>query len=98
LTKFLSERCVLWSGNCNECQSHIFPILKDNANVYIKTVTVCDFRGILMSPVISSVWALYSRAVWQIFHYKQQSVGFKKIRRHTCDLFCKVCCGLLYTY
>jgi len=31
------------------------PILKSNCNVYGKTITVDDFRGVSISPVISKV-------------------------------------------
>ena len=45
-------------------QSYTVPILKDSTSVYSRTVTVSDFRGISISPVVSSLRALCSRAVW----------------------------------
>jgi len=36
-------------------QSYTVPILKDNTSMYSKTVTVCDFRGISISSIVSSV-------------------------------------------
>jgi len=37
-------------------RSYTVPILKSNCNVYGKTVTVDDFRGVSISPVISKVF------------------------------------------
>ena len=36
-------------------QSYTVPILKDNTSMYSKTVTVCDFRAISISSIVSSV-------------------------------------------
>ena len=37
-------------------RSYTVPILKNNCNIYGKTVTVDDFRGVSISPVISKVF------------------------------------------
>ena len=53
-------------------QSYTVPILKDSS-VYSKTVTVSDFRGISISPVVSKVFehcVLERFGRFKIFLYK----------------------------
>ena len=45
-------------------ESYTVPIIKNSYNVYSKSITVDDFRGISISPVVStieSLWTLYTR-------------------------------------
>ena len=44
-------------------QSYNVPLLKSNCNAYGKTITVDDFRGVSISPVISKIFehCIYDR-------------------------------------
>jgi len=49
---------MLINGHVPRCfgESFTVPVLKSNSSVYCKTLTVDDFRGIAISPVISKVF------------------------------------------
>ena len=60
-------------------QSYTVPILKDNTSVYSKTVTVCDFRGISISPVVSKVFEhCILERYGEFFITSNNQFGFKK--------------------
>jgi len=60
-------------------RSYTVPILKSNCNVYGKAVTVDDFRGVSISPVISKV---FEHCVLDryggFFGSSDNHIGFKK--------------------
>ena len=60
-------------------QSYTVPILKDNTSVYSKTITVSDFRGISISPVISKVFEhCILERYGKFFITSDNQFGFKK--------------------
>jgi len=60
-------------------QSFTVPILKNNLNVYSKSITVEDFRGISISPVISKVFEHCILERYQKFFVSSDNqFGFKK--------------------
>jgi len=65
-------------------QSFTVPILKNNLNVYSKSITVEDFRGISISQVISKVFehCILERNQ-KFFMSSDNQFGFKK--KSTCS-------------
>ena len=72
---------MLFSGHvpASFSLSYTVPIIKDKCNIYSKSVTVDDFRGISISPVLSKVLEHCILDRYQsFFDTSSNQFGFKK--------------------